>query len=272
MRRPYCILAALACLAPPVAQAQSHAKGRIFEPKLSPEAPMFFYETSRQIESGREMVRTRYNDPQGKPLVEEDTLLTDGKLEKYTYAQHQTNESGTIEVKGGRVFHSFTTQGKTKTDNEKWEEGMLVPDMIGPEITRNWEKLAKGDNLQIRLLLVEIQDSVGFKIFRDEEITYLGKPALKLRLKPSSIFISAVVSSIKLVVEKEPPHRILEMDGRLPLRIAKKVPPQSRRDWVAMDGRLVFDYSEGLAPSPASAPGEPAPSPPASAGVSAAKP
>lgn len=243
-----------ACVASGSARAETTAKGRIFEPVLSPEAPMFFYETNRETTNGRDLIRTRYNDPQGKPLVEEDTVLEAGKLVRYDYNQRQTDEKGFIEVKDGKVSYSYTAQGKTKTDQEDLEPGMIVPDMLIDSVRGAWDTLMKGDDLKVRLLLLELQDSVGFKIFKDSELTFQGKPAVEMKLKPSSIFISAMVPAIKLIVEKEAPHRLLQMTGRLPVRIAQKFPPESRKDWKAMDGRLALDYGATASPPVESAP------------------
>lgn len=75
-------------------------------------------------------------------------------------------------------------------------------------------------------------------------------------MKASGFFVALAAPSFRITVEKEAPHRILKMDGRLPVRIAKRTPPQGRGDLKAMDGVLVLDHVEAPSASasvPASA-------------------
>ena len=75
-------------------------------------------------------------------------------------------------------------------------------------------------------------------------------------MKPSSIIIAAVAPSFRITFEKEAPHRILETIGRLPVRLPKKDPPQSRDDWRAIDARMLMEYETAIptAPPPPPAP------------------
>jgi hypothetical protein len=82
---------------------------------------------------------------------------------------------------------------------------------------------------------------VGFKLFKDGERELKGKPAVDIVMKPSSIFIAAIAPSFRVTVEKSSPHRLLEINGRLPVRMPKVNPPKSRSDWKAIDARIEFD-------------------------------
>jgi len=237
-----CLLLLALCVGNGEAKGENAVKGEIFELSHSPTKPLFFYENSRKTgEEGKSTAVTRYTDVDGKLVVEEETHYENGKLTRYTYHQHQVDEKGTIEIKEGKVHFSFIARGKTETDTETHEENSIVPDMIEDTIQANWAKLMAGDSIRVRFLLLERQDSIGFKFFKDGERDYKGKVAVDFIMKPSSIFIAAIAPSIRLTVEKDAPHRLLESNGRLPVRISKKNPPESRKDWKAIDGLLVFN-------------------------------
>jgi hypothetical protein len=235
-------LLALCVALPLAALAGEGAKGQIFPPSGSADTPIFLYENSR-LQKGDEMVSsTRYLDPAGKELVEEIAYYENGKLRRFRQNQLQTEETSELEIKDERVHYTFTARGSTKTDQEKYNEEMLVPDMIGDYIRSRWEELNRGDTVKVRILLPERLDSIGFKFFKDKDREYNGKAAVEIILKPSSIFIAALAPSIRIIVEKDAPHRLLETVGRLPIRMPKVDPPRSRRDLKAIDGRLVFEY------------------------------
>lgn len=226
-----------------LAEGATLVKGRIFD-QNSADTPRFLYENSRSEEGGKTTSKTRYSDPQGKTLVEEETVYEGGKLRSYRYNQLQTEERGTIEVRDGKVFYSFTTPKGTDSDDEKWDDHMLLPDMLEDRIRSEWGMLVAGDDLKIRFLSLEMQDNFGFKIFRDKDVTFQGKPALELVMKATGFFVSLAAPSFRITVEKDGSHRILKMEGRLPVRIAERQPVQSRKDLKAMDGTLVLDYVE----------------------------
>lgn len=259
--RVFCLIPLALCVASGALAAVTSAKGEIFEPKLSPDKPLFFYENTRN-DAGTES-RTVYSDVKGKPVVEETTTYEGGKLKRYTYNQLQVDEKGEIEVRDGKVFYTYTAQGKTEKDNEDLEDNMLVPDMIGAQILKDWAELMKGETIKIRILLLERLDNIGFKLFKDKERDFNGKPAVDIVMKPSSIFIAAIAPSFLITVEKDAPHRLLETFGRLPVRVPNKTPPVNRKDWDAIDARLTFAAAPPaqLTETPPPAPQPPHPDP-----------
>lgn len=231
------------------AEAGSLVKGRIYAGEAAMDTPLFYYENTRSEEEGKSYSKTRYTDPQGKVLVDEEVIFEGGKLKQYRYNQLQTDERGTIEVQDGKVSYVFVHDNTTDSGEDSWNDAMVVPDMIEQKISQNWATLLAGDDLKIRFLALEAQDNFGFKIFKSGEGTLQGKPTVELVMKASGFFVALAAPSFKITVEKEAPHRILKMDGRLPVRMAKRTPPQSRSDLKAMDGVLVLDHVEAPAAS-----------------------
>lgn len=265
MKISYFIALMAICVAiPSPALADEIVKGKIFDPDSG--KLLFEYENKKGSTGAITFSHTRYQElGSGNPVVEEDMLFENGKLKSYKYNQLQTQESGNIEIRDGKVFYHYVEQGKPSTDDEKFEDGMIVPDQIEEVIRTSWKQLDADETVKIRILLLERQDSVGFKLFKDKERDYKGKPAVDIVMKPSSIFIAAVAPSFRVTVEKDSPHRLLETLGRLPVRMPKVNPPKKRSDWKAIDARVEMDYSapSDSVPAPVPSSGETAPAAPA---------
>lgn len=215
--------------------------GRIFDPSKGFEEAAFLYENVKRKEGNSLLSLTTYRDLKGTALVEETTLYQDGKLQRYTYHQRQVNESGEVELKDGKVTYKFRTAHKLAEDSESIEPNMIVPDMVPGVVQENWDALMKGESVKTRFLVLERQDSFGFKFFRDKERQINGVPVVDFILKPSSFIIAAVAPQIRITAEKAPPHRTVEMDGILPVRVPEKFPPVKRSDYHALEGLLRFN-------------------------------
>jgi len=227
----------------PDGKAGEVVEGKIYRSDDPAAAHEYLYESiTREAPGGASLVSTRYFDAQKKPLVVEESRYENGQINVYTYDQLQTKEKGRIEVKDGKVNYSFESGGSTDTDDETLEENSIVADGIGQILKKHWATIQAGDSVFVRFLFAERQDSIGFKFFKDEERDYNGTPAVQVVMKPSSFIIAALAPSILLTVEKNPPNRLLEMRGRLPIRRALKDPPEKRSDWRAIDGRVVLSY------------------------------
>lgn len=230
------------------AKALDLVTGKIFDPGTPFVNESFFYENTRRVNGNRAEARTIYRDREGKSLVEETTIYENGKLLRYTYDQKQVNESGEIELRDGKVHYVFRTPAKEAKDSESIEPNMIVPDMVPGVVQKNWDQLMAGEAVKTRFLVLERQDSFGFKFFKDKERELDGVPVVDFILKPSSIFIAAVAPNIRITAEKAPPHRTVEMEGVLPVRVAEVFPPKKRSDYRALDGLLKFDAAKAPAP------------------------
>lgn len=231
------------CLWPLAAEA-SGVRGKLFEPSLDPAKSVFFFENSRTKDGPKIFARNRFTDPEGKTLVEEEFHYIDGELEKYIYTQHQINESGTIEIREGKVHYRFSRQGEIETEIEDTEPNLILADMIPEYLAKHWDKLESGDTLKVRYLLLERQETIGFKFFKDGERTVNGKAAVDIVMKPTSIFIAALAPKVRFTLAKAEPHRVLESFGRMPIRIPEVPNPKRRKDYRAIDARMEWEYME----------------------------
>ena len=136
--------------------------------------------------------------------------------------------------------YHFTAQGKETKEEDDLEENAIIPDMIGAHVLKNWDILMSGEEVKVRLMILERQETIGFKFFLDKEREVNGKKVVDLIMKPSSIFIAMIAPNFHLSFEKEAPHRILEIKGSMHVREAEVPNPKSRKDYSAIRGRVEF--------------------------------
>lgn len=227
-----------------LAMATEKLEGKIFDPQNGFTNASFFYENARKQEGSTVESTTLYKDRAGNVLVEEVTTYESGNLVRYTYNQKQVNETGEITVKDGKVTYKFRHAGKEDSESEKIDGEMIVPDMVPGVVTKHWDELMRGDTVKTRFLVLERQDNFGFKFFKDKERELNGVAVVDFILKPSSMFIAAVAPKIRITAEKAAPHRTVEMDGILPVRVPEKFPPRKRSDYHALDGLLRFELAK----------------------------
>ncbi|MGZ3692996.1 MAG: hypothetical protein ACXWQO_02015 [Bdellovibrionota bacterium] len=230
-------------ISPPFAvPSELKLTGKIFDNAASATTPAFVYVTVRRQEGPQLISTTTYRDPVGNLLVEENTTYENGRLTRYVYDQKQVQESGEIELKDGKASYKFRAAGKKEaSDSESIEPNMIVPDMVPAVVQTHWQDLMNGETVKTRFLVLERQDTFGFKFYKAKEREQGGIAVVDFILKPTSFIIAAITPRIRITLEKAAPHHAVELEGILPVRIPEKFPPVKRSDYHALDGVLKFD-------------------------------
>ena len=256
---------------PPPAPASlpaSEVRGRVFYDQLNKKEPSFFFHSKESMQDGKRVVTAIYSDKDGKELVREENYFEEGKLVRSVYRQNQVNEHGEVSFREGKAHFTFTDHKGTESDSEDAVPDMILGSMIAPHVLQHWKELMAGESIKVRYMAIERCETVGFKFFKDGERTENGRVVVDLKMKPSSFIIAAVVKPIRLTFTKDEPRYLVEVEGRTPIRWPKSDPPKSRKDWKAIDARIVFDPPQAVQSSAAipkqveEAPEKAAPKPP----------
>jgi len=234
---------------PTFAHAETEVRGRVFYNKLNTKEPSFFFHSLDSVVGEKRVVVTTYTDKDGKELGREENSFEGGKHVRSVYKQLQVNDHGEVFFKDGKAHFTFTNPGGTENESEEIVPNMVVGSMVVPHLLRNWEELMKGDSVYVRYMAIERCETIGFKFFKDRERVVDGKTLVDFKMKPSSFLLSALVDPIRFSITKEEPRRIVEMDGRTPIRWPKSEPPTSRKDWKAIDARIEFDAPKEIPPA-----------------------
>ena len=180
-----------------------------------------FERKAEQKENSLIHIHSTYYDPKGEKGAEERILYENGtpvSIEQERFGQETLCRANFR--KDGTIEYTRFEHGKVvKTDKEKVDDLTVITDQIFPVLFQNWEMLKKGDTFKFRLVLPCRLETFGFKIFKDEDVTYQGIPAIRFKMKPKSFVLAAVVPALYFIVESAQPHRMLEYQGHvLPLK------------------------------------------------------
>ena len=217
--------------------------GKVFLHDTPRGKPAYLFKKTIDENNGEKDVHVQFLSLKGEVLVDETCHYAGDKLLRYTYDQKQMKEGGEISIHDGKVFYEFIKGGEIQRDDEKQPEDMMLADLMQPFIQNHWHELVdEEDTLHTHYLVLEKQDSYGFKFFTDGEAKCGSDDCMRIIMKPSSFLIAAFVNPIKILVEKKDPHRIREIDGRLPIRAPEVPNPKKRTDYAAIEAVLVLSY------------------------------
>lgn len=175
--------------------------------------------------------------PNGSVAAREVATFKDGRLLSFHLDERQTGARGNSAVSGSKLlFEWLGPDGKKKTDSEDMESNTLIGDMIPYFILDHWKELSTGKAVNFRFIASSRLETVGFKLVKDSEVTWRGKPALRLRMEPSSVIIRQIVDPLYFTVERDGSHRVLEYVGRTTPKL------REGSKWKDLDARTVYEW------------------------------
>lgn len=198
---------------------------------------MFNYKSEIEVAGD---VKTQINtvtDLNGDVLVVETTKMkaADGALISFEQDQKQLATLGRVEIRDKKAFFTFTKDGKAKNDDEAAEGNFVVTSTLLPYIHAHWEELMKGEIVKIRLGVLDRQESVGFQFKKEGEKKVGDTAAVVLKMKASSLIISAVVNPLFFTFDSST-KKLLEVEGRTSVKV--KVDGKFKD----FDGYTVYTY------------------------------
>lgn len=174
---------------------------------------LYNFKNELEVTADTKKMISTYTDLDGKLLVQETTILkvVAGKetLVSYDLDHRQMAASGKIEVRDGQAHFSYTKGGETKTASEKVGDDFIISTMIVGFLSRNWEKIKRGESLKVRLGVVDRRETVGFSYVKMAE----SGDYVKIKMRPSSMIISALVNPLIWTMSVDGSH-LKELEGR----------------------------------------------------------
>jgi hypothetical protein len=185
----------------------------------------------------QQTVHAVYTDPEGKEAVTDDIIMEGSNIVRDEIHQLQTNQSGIMEVKDGRIYFTKTVDGKSSTKDEKLKDTFVVSGNFQKFIKDHWQPIADGKTVSFRYGVWDRQETVGFEIFKIGAEKFDGKDAVILKMKPSSFIIAALVNPIIFEYAADGSH-LLAMNGRVPMK------KKSGNSWKDLDAEVIYSYTE----------------------------
>jgi hypothetical protein len=207
----------------------------IFEPGSSYSKKLFSYRIKTTDEGALTRVSTRFLDTEANVVVEEKGVLKGSNLVTYEIDDRQTGRKGSVEVKDGTVTFAYLKDGKESRDSEKLGETLVAPVNFARFIKDNWEKLSAGKDVDIRYAVWDRKETVGFSLRKMGEEEIKGKKLVKIRMKPSSFVIAALVQPIYVFLPADG-SRLMALNGRVTPKL------KSGKNWKDLDAEVLYSY------------------------------
>lgn len=185
--------------------------------------------------SGGLTIKTVFTSPDNSIAATEDVLTENGKIKTYTVHQNQLGETGTMEVKDGKIHFSYTKEGKVSTNEEDLPDNLIIGPTLVDYLTQRKDLLLRGESVAVRFAVLDRKETVGFKFFKDSEGSFEGKPSVVIKMKPSSFVIAAIVDPLYFTFLKDE-WKLAELVGR--------TIPKQKRDgkWKDLDADILYHW------------------------------
>lgn len=182
-----------------------------------------------------ELLTSTYKGPEGEILYVERVTLSGSRIQKLEVEQKQLNQTALVEVKDGKIHFTKTTEGKTRTSDEKLGDSFVMSGNFQRFVRDNWAALSSGKKVDFRFGVWDRMETIGFRLQKEGEEEIQGEKAVVLKLKPSSVLIAALVDPLLFKFSADG-SRLMEMTGRVPV---KKASGSSFKD---QDAEAVYAY------------------------------
>ena len=177
----------------------------------------FTYERYQTTDGTKITDRAVYKDMDGTVLTEETMVVDSDKLVRYDMDQKQLKQKAWIEVGKEKVTFNLKKFRKNNyPQTAKRRDNFVVGLQIVPTIIKNWDKLIKGDEVEIRLGVWHRQEDIGFDLTKEK----VDDKELVVKMNPDSMFIRAVVDPIYFTFDKKTKN-LVSYKGRTTPKIKK---------------------------------------------------
>jgi len=219
--------------------------GTIYEKRPEPRRVLFkFRRTATRSDSTVRVLR-EYYPLEGSLAARERVVYEKGKLVSCELEELQTGATGRVVIgpdpqknNQPKLFFQYTprTGAPIEAKSEALRPDVLISDMIPWFVSTHWEQLMKGSSVKFRFIVFQRAETIGFKLLKDSEGVWHGKPVVILRMEPTSLVIAQLVDPVFFTVEKSDGHRILQYVGRTTPMIKKG------NKWESLDAVSVFEF------------------------------
>ncbi len=218
---------------PPTTSRVIH--GLIYEQGTHHEKPVFDYKrTETALPDGRLEVTAAFHNMDGTPAFTEKLEAKDARVISYDWQHLQMGESGKVEVSGNKAHYSHTHDGKTDQSDDTIDPNFVVGPTLIYYLQKHWKELKDGKDVGVRIGVPDRMSDFGFKFTATGNEKTKSGEIVHVRLKPTSIFVSAVVSPIYFDFSPDG-SRLISSTGMSLLKI--------KRDgkWNELKAETVFD-------------------------------
>jgi hypothetical protein len=237
---PFVVLALVAVSFPSLPSAPTARGETVYFADIFPQgtlgaAPIFVDERLVEERAGVLVSTHVTRDRAGVTVIRESAKhFGDYALIEYTLYANQFGQTGTIRVQGDQVSYERLEGSERETRAERVDGPVVVgPTLVG-YIARHLDRLQAGEELEIRLAVLDRLQTYGFKL----QAVDTGLGQTRIRMKASSFVIAMAVDPLYFTFETT--------TGR-PIRLEGRVSPEVRDGdgWHSVDARVEYRLISG---------------------------
>ena len=178
--------------------------------------------------------QTEITDLAGVVIFKNETHRRGSELISYQVEQRQLDTKASIEAKEGQLIFSKTVDGKTKTEKESLDKSTVVPGNFNAFILEHWSELQARKKVSMRYAVWDRMESIGFSVQKVGDDPVGETPAMRIKLKPTSVFIQALVEPIFISYTPDG-KKILLLNGRVDPKV------KDGTSWKDLDAEVYYE-------------------------------
>jgi hypothetical protein len=219
--------------------------GTLYEMGSHRAKEMFKFRRSATRDGANVRVEQLFSRPDGSVACREKIRYRNDQLVSYEIEDFGAGDRGSILIERDpkkpqqqRILMEHIRDQGAKIENsvEVLQPNTLISDTIYPFILAHWDELAQGAAVKFHLISLDPPDTYGFRVTKDAETTWEGRPVTRIKMVPTNIIIARFIRPIYFLIEAAAPHRVFSYTGR--------TTPQNKVDgsWKFVEAEAVFDW------------------------------
>jgi len=196
----------------------------IFSASSNSAPALFTFRRTIQRTASTLKVLREYWYADGTPAAREHVVYENESLALYQLEELQTGDFGSATIKfdpsdpaRGRVMFQYVKAGPrhptTSTRSEALQPNTLINDTVGTFLAAHWDQLFRGEKVACRYIVLSRRETVGVTFRKESDALCRGREVIGLKMEPTNLLIAALVQPLRFLVEKAPPHRVLQYIG-----------------------------------------------------------
>jgi len=216
----------------------------IYERGSQPQRLLFRFKRQATRSGSTIRVVRDFTYPDGKVGAREEAVYEGNSLVSFVLRELQTGAVGSAKIRRssgqteGTILFEYAKNpdSAARTRSEPLRDDPLIGDMVGPFLAEHWEALMRGEKAKCRYIVVSRMETVGFSFVKAAGTAGRNSGAVSIKMEPTSRIIAAIVAPLYFSMEKAPPHRVLQYNGRTAPKL------NVRGKWEDLDAVTVFDW------------------------------
>ena len=184
-------------------------------PQAEPGArPLFTYERRVDERTGGLVSSHVTTDVNGEVIIAEQARMAPGyTLRRFDAANRQQGYSGSVIVsrEGRHLEFTLVRDGKVRTASEKVQQPVVSGPSLHGFILQHWDRLATGEKIPVRMIILSRLETYGFNILRQRE----AEGRTTFSITPSSPLVRLVVAPLAVTFDSTT-RNVVRYEGRVP--------------------------------------------------------